>query len=33
MRMDSTHWTVELYPPGKDGGCVAEFIEALPPEQ
>ena len=33
MRMGSTHWTVELYPPGKDGGCVAEFIQGLPEEQ
>jgi len=33
MRVDSTPWTVELYPLGKHEGCVAEFIQGLPEEQ
>jgi phage-related protein len=33
MPWDSSPWTVLLYPPGKDWGCVAEFIEGLPAEQ
>ena len=33
MHVDSTLWTVELYPPGRDGGCVEKFIEGLPAEQ